>query len=49
MVVPGIDIVPDSAVNGAASAIADVTTLNAPIPVAEIASQKVLSAACTRR
>jgi hypothetical protein len=49
MVVPGVDIVPDSAVNRAASAIANVTTLNAPVPVAEIASQKVLSAACSRR
>jgi len=49
MVVTGIEIVPDSAVNGAAAAIANVTTLSARVPVAEIASQKVLSAVCSRR
>jgi len=49
MVVAGIDIVPDSAVNKAASAIAHVTTLTAPVPAAEIASQKVLRPACPGR
>ena len=44
MVVTGIDIVPDSAVDRAAFALANVTTLNVPVPVAEIATQKVLRA-----
>jgi len=48
VVATGIDIVPDSAVNGAAS-IANITALNDPVPVAEIASQKILSAVCCRR
>jgi len=46
MVVTGIDIVPDSSVNVAASTIANVPTLAAPVAVAEIASTKVLSAVC---
>src|SRR5215475_8843221 len=49
MVVTGIDIVPDSAVNDAAPAIANVATLNAtPVPVAEIASEKALSVVGSR-
>jgi len=49
VVATGIDIVPDSAVNGAASTLANITALNASVPVAEIAIQKILSAVCSRR
>jgi len=44
VVVSGIDIVPDSAVNGAASTIANVTAMNDSVSVTEITRQKILSA-----
>ena len=49
MIVAGVDIVPDSAVYGPASAVANGATLNTPVPVAEIAPWKVLSAVCSSR
>src|SRR5215472_16346897 len=48
MVVAGIDVVPDRAVDVATSAIANVTTPNSS-PVAEIIIRKVLSVVCPRR
>jgi hypothetical protein len=49
MIAAGIDIVPDRAVNRAASPIANRTTPDIPAPITEIATQKVLTAVCSRR